>query len=200
MKKIGILGGTFNPIHIGHLILAEQAYDEYDLDEVIIIPSGISYLKSTEEVLPSDDRINMAVLAAGSNPHFTVSDIEVRRAGNSYTSETLEILKSQHPDYEYYFIIGADTLYNMESWKNPDRIFASCHILAAIRDNSTVSELNSKIADYKSRFNASVDILKTTDVEISSRMIRKLVSEGHSVRYYVPDAVNEYIVEHGLYK
>lgn len=200
MKRIGILGGTFNPIHIGHLILAERAREEYSLDEVMIMPSGVSYLKADENVLDADTRMKMAVLAARGNPYFSVCDMEIRRAGNSYTSDTLKILRAENPEYEYYYIIGADTLYSMDSWKAPADIFSSCHILAAVRNNSSIDELNKKIREYKEKYNASIDILSTTDIDISSRMIRGLVHDGHSIRYYVPDEVNNYIMEHGLYK
>lgn len=200
MRKIGILGGTFNPIHIGHLILAERAREEYGLDEVIIMPSGVSYLKADEKILDGDTRMKMVVLAVKSNPYFSVCDMEIRRPGNTYTCDTLKALTSVAPEDEYYFIIGADTLYGMDTWRNPAEIFSCCHILAAVRNKATIDELSVKIAEYREKFNASIDILNTTDVDISSRMIRSLVHEGHSIRYYVPDEVNNYILEHDLYK
>ncbi|SKB70834.1 nicotinate-nucleotide adenylyltransferase [Lachnospiraceae bacterium] len=198
--KVGILGGTFNPIHIGHLILAEQARSEFNLDQVLIMPSGISYFKSDINVLPAETRYEMVKAACKDNPCFKASDFEIKRAGNTYTSETLRDLTIENPDIHYYFIIGADTLLQMDTWYKPEILFSSCTILCAVRDKITSEELESKKAEYIDRFNADIEFLHTTDLEISSKMLRHMVAEGRSIRYYVTDEVLRYINEHDLYR
>ena len=126
MSKIGILGGTFNPIHNGHLLLAEQARCFYGLDQVLFIPSGCSYMKRQEEILPGEIRFQMVQLAIADNPYFCVSDMEIVREGNSYTCETITRLHAQYPEDELYYIVGADTLFQMEFWKNPFHAVPSC--------------------------------------------------------------------------
>ena len=118
-EKIGILGGTFDPIHLGHLIIAEQARDQYGLDKVMLIPSGHSYFKDnrSRKVLPAQTRLQMTKIAAQDHPPFEVSDIEVNRPGNTYSFETLEALKALNPEAELYFIVGADTVCSMRTWK-----------------------------------------------------------------------------------
>ena len=123
-KRVGIMGGTFNPIHLGHLIVAENAYEELKLDEVLFIPSGTPYMKDTAEVLAPKIRISLVGEAIDDNPHFALSTIEVDREGNSYSYETIEALKKANPDTEYFFLVGADSLFAMEEWMHPERIFA----------------------------------------------------------------------------
>lgn len=125
LKKIGIMGGTFNPIHIGHLIIAEKAREQFGLDHVLFMPSGMPYMKDCREVLPGKTRTKMTELAIQSNLFFAISTIEVEREGRTYTYETLEYLRTQNPDTEYYFILGADSLWKIEEWKHPERIFAA---------------------------------------------------------------------------
>ncbi len=129
MQHIGILGGTFNPIHLGHLIIAEQAYSQFDLDKVLVMPSGISYFKDGQGVLPAKVRLEMTECAVKDNDHLEVSDVEVRRPGNTYTSDTLIELHKEYSDARLYFIIGADTLYDLDSWHEPATIFSNCVIL-----------------------------------------------------------------------
>ena len=136
--RIGILGGTFDPIHLGHLIIAEQARDQYALDKVLLIPSGHSYFKDNRKrkVLPAQTRLEMTRIAAGDRACFEVSDIEVTRPGNTYSFETLEELGRQNPDADLFFIVGADTVCSMRTWREPGRIFDACTILAAICERS----------------------------------------------------------------
>ena len=123
MKKTGILGGTFNPIHMAHLIIAEIALEEAELDEILFIPSGCSYLKDAADILPAKERIHMTGLAIEDNPKFALSTIETDREGNSYTCDTLLELRERYPDQENYLIVGADNLFTMEEWKDPEVIF-----------------------------------------------------------------------------
>lgn len=200
MKKVGIMGGSFNPIHIGHLIIAEKAREQFALDEVLFMPCALNYMKDASELLPSSIRAKMVSLAIEDNPFFTLSTMEIDKEGNTYTYETMESLKSQNPDNEYYFILGADSLWTIADWREPERIFASCTILAAVRDNKTTRDMNKQIKLLKDEFNADIYLLQAENIEISSSNIRKLVREGASIRYMVPEAVYDYIVENALYK
>ncbi|MDD3415989.1 MAG: nicotinate-nucleotide adenylyltransferase [Lachnospiraceae bacterium] len=199
-KRIGILGGTFNPIHLGHLMIAEQAYQEYHLDKVWIMPSGISYLKKNCDILPSSIRAEMVELSIASNPHLELSTIEVQREGNTYTYETLEQLKREYQDTTFFFIIGADTLFSMEHWKNIDQVFSNCELLVSVRNDSSLEELTEKAAEYKVKYNGIIHMLHSPNIEISSGNIRKMVSNQKSIKYYVTEEVENYIMEHELYR
>ena len=199
-RKIGILGGTFNPIHVGHLLLAQNALEYCGLDEVLIMPSGCSYFKNPMEVAPTADRVNMTALAIEDNDRFELSRIEADREGNSYTFETLDILCEQNPDTRYYYIIGADTLFSMETWKKPDAIFNKCTVVCARRNNLTENELEDKAGYLREHFKADVILMDIDEIPISSTFIRKQISQGKSCRYYLDDKVIKYIKEHELYK
>ena len=198
--KIGILGGTFNPIHIGHLLLAENSYYALNLDSVIFMPSGISYLKNQNEIAASDHRINMVKLAIADNSHFKLSTMETERKGNTYTYETLSALKSQNTQDELYFIGGADTLMNIESWKCPELIFKYAALIIAPRNFLDSKVLTGKAELLKSKYNADVYILDTPNIEISSSYIRENIKDNNSLRYLLPDKVIEYIHQNNLYK
>ncbi len=200
MKKTGILGGTFNPVHTGHLILGERSLEEFGLEKVIFMPTGYSYMKDRADILSGEDRLNMVRLAVSDNPHFTVSDMEIRREGATHTADTLRELTLSEPDTLFYYIVGADTLYNMENWIEPEVIFSKCGVLAAIRDDVDSSALMTKAQSLKERFNARIEILTTSCIDISSSMIRERLKKRQSVRYYLPEAVREYILEKGLYQ
>lgn len=200
MKKIGIMGGTFNPIHMGHLIIAERAREQFQLDEILFIPCGVPYMKDKKEVPSGEIRAEMTKLAVEENPFFDISMIEVEKAGNTYTYETLNCLHDKNPNTEFYFILGADSLWNIENWKEPEKIFADCHILAAVRNNKSLEDMEKQITYLKEKYDASIFLLQTSRIEISSSMIRAAVREGKSIRYLVPDAVYDYIIKNKLYK
>ena len=176
-KKIGIMGGTFNPIHFGHLLLAETAFHQFQLDEILIMPTKNPYYKKISNSVTEEDRVAMAELAIEDNGHFRLSKEELNREGNTYTVETLSHLTERHPDYEYFFIMGADSLYHIESWKEPEQILKMATIVVAGRAGTGSSLL-----------------------EISSNDIRRRVRDGESIRYLLPDKVEHYIYEHGLYQ
>ncbi len=199
-KKVGILGGTFNPIHIGHLILAENAYDSLHLDKVLIMPSGVSYLKDPAEILPAKQRIQMVQLAIGNNHHFELSTYETNRAGNSYTYETLEELQKQKQDQEFYFIIGADSLFNIEKWREPQRIFDNCVLVAAPRYQISSEALEVQKQYLERQYHARIHLLSTPNIDISSNMIRTRIAEKKTICYYVPKDVETYIYKKKLYK
>lgn len=199
MKKIGIMGGTFNPIHMGHLLLAEWAKDAEGLDEIWFIPTGCSYMKSNQDMAASKERFQMTSLAICGTESMKVLDIEIRREGYTYTYETLEELKHEYPEYHFFFIFGADCLFSIESWKHPERIFANCSIIAAVRGDATMEEMNCKRAKLQEKYDADIRLLPFLQLEISSTIIRERIKEGHSIRYLVPDTVISYIEEKGLY-
>lgn len=199
-KKVGILGGTFNPVHTAHLIIAETARENAGLDDILFVPSGCSYLKDISEILPAKDRINMTGLAIEDNPHFALSTIEIDRGGNSYTCDTLAELKKHYPDQEYYLIVGADNLFTMEEWKDAEMIFQNAKILAAVRGDRKRIDMEEKMAQLKEKYGADILLLDVQHVDISSSMIRKKVAEGRSIRYIVPDKVREYILKNHLYE
>lgn len=200
MRNVGIMGGTFNPIHMGHLIIAEKAREQFHLDEVLFMPSGMPYMKNEKDVLPKNIRTEMTRLAIEDNPFFDISTLEVDKEGITYTYETLEQLRSYNESTEYYFIMGADSLWKLEDWKEPQKIFANCHVLAAGRENRSLTELEEQVAHLKDKYNASIFLLESSNIEISSTMIRNMVREGESIRYLVPEAVYDYIIKNKLYK
>ena len=202
-EKIGILGGTFDPIHLGHLIIAEQARDQYGLDKVMLIPSGHSYFKDnrSRKVLPAQTRLQMTKIAAQDHPPFEVSDIEVNRPGNTYSFETLEALKALNPEAELYFIVGADTVCSMRTWREPGRIFNACTVLAAIREDQVDPEqLRQETEALERDFGARILPVSIPNIGISSTDIRGRAAAGKSIHYLVPDPLERYIIETGIYK
>lgn len=200
-RKVGIMGGTFDPIHVGHLILAENAYHQFELDEVLVMPSGNPPHKTNREERASlEDRIEMVRLAIADNPHFTISLAEAHEEGYTYTKETLEKLTRQNPDTEYYFIMGADSLFSFEEWKDPKRITELAVIVTAVRDHASVQAIEQKIAHLKKVYKADIRTLETPNMDISSRMLRSWIKEERSVRYYLTDSVISYIEKKGLYR
>ena len=199
-KKVGVLGGTFNPIHIGHLTLAQNAMEYCDLEKVLFVPSGCSYLKDPKDVASTVHRVKMTELAIKDNSRFELSTVESERAGNSYTYETLEILNKEQPDTDYYFIVGADTFMFMENWKEPERIFAACKIICAKRDGMDSDELNEKAVHLKEKFNADMLIMDIPEIDVSSSTVRRLLRSGISCRYYLDEDVRRYITDNALYK
>ena len=200
MKKVGILGGTFNPVHMAHLIIAEIAREEAGLDDILFIPSGCSYLKDASDILPAKDRIHMTGLAIEDNSHFALSTIEIDRGGNSYTCDTLLELKHRYPDQEYYLIVGADNLFTIEEWKDPEVIFGNAKILAAVRGSKKRADMEEKIAELKEKYHADITLLHVSHVDISSSLIREKIAQGLSIRYMLPEKVREYIIKNHFYE
>lgn len=201
MKKMGIFGGTFSPIHIGHLGIALRAFEQYHLDKVIFLPNGNPPHKSGQHVLDGRIRAEMVKLAIAGRPEFGYSDMEILRKDFSYTAQTLERFCDQDPDADYYFIMGADSLDYLDSWYHPERIFAKASILAARRGDLDPARMEEKAQQIKEKFpEARIHFLDVPNIDISSNYIRHAVAEGYSVRYYVTDQVADYIEEHGLYR
>lgn len=200
-RRIGIMGGTFNPIHVGHLMLAEWAMDAMNLDQVWMIPAGMPYMKAGQEILPGAERFRMTQLAVRDNHRLKCLDIEIRREGYTYSYETLEELRKRYPEDEFFFIVGADCLFTIETWKAPERIFASGTLVAAVRGGNTLSELERKKDELKKRFcTENIRLLPFLQMSISSTEIRERIRRKESVRYLVPDNVLAYIKEKGFYR
>ena len=172
MRKVGIMGGTFDPIHIGHLILGENAYLQFGLDKVVFMPSGNPPHKKDRDGGTDLQRMDMVKLAIASNTHFEISDIEMNEDGYTYTYRTLERLVKEHPDTEYYFIIGADSLFYFDSWKNPQRIADACTLVVATRNHTSDEKLDEKIEFVRKLFNAKIEKLDTENIDCSSSQIR----------------------------
>lgn len=198
-KKTGIMGGTFNPIHIGHLLLAENAKETFGLDEILFVPSGLPYMKNGIEIADKWMRLEMTRLAIADNASFALSSVEVEREGNSYTSETLGLLRQEEPETEFFFIVGADSLFAMESWKDPEMIFRSCTILAAVRDGKDDDDLKEQIGFLGKKYGARIGLVEMKEISFSSTDIRDRIRKGKSIRYMVPAPVVEYIKKYQLY-
>ena len=198
-RKIGIVGGTFNPIHNVHLLLGEAAREQYGLDRVIYIPSGVSYMKRNDDIPAGDLRYQMVKLAIDNNPYFTCSRIEIDREGNTYTVETLRELKKMYPGDELYLILGGDTYKQIESWYQSEEIFKNCIILAAVRDNMTIEDMDTHRRYLKDKYGADIRLLQFRDIELSSSDIRNRLKSGRSVRYMVPDSVIEFAIIKNIY-
>ena len=198
-KKIGIMGGTFNPIHVGHLLMGRWAKDHAQLDAVIFIPAGNPYMKAGTQVLDGAKRFEMVQLSVEQCEDFYASDIEINRSGYTYTYETLEELTKLYPNAEFYFIVGADSLYSFERWVHPELILKNCTLVAAARNGAAMEELEVKKAELEERFGGHIMLMDFPAFDVSSTMIRDRIKEGKSIRYLAPEKVCDYIEDHGLY-
>ncbi|MEE1255788.1 MAG: nicotinate-nucleotide adenylyltransferase [Lachnospiraceae bacterium] len=196
-RKIGIMGGTFNPIHNGHVALADAAYKTFSLDKVLFMPSGNSYMK--QHVLDNSKRVSMVSKAIESISYFELSTIEVERFGNTYTSETLQQLTQQNPDVQYYFIMGADSLFHIEKWKDPEIIFQLSTLICMVRDDYNMADIKKKGAELAQR-GADILYLNMPKIDISSTDIRNRVKLHQSISELVPEKVEKYILQEHLYE
>ncbi len=187
--KIGILGGTFNPIHIGHLILAEEIREKLCLDKVIFVPAYFPPHKDNSDVAPAAARYDMIKIATKNNKYFSVSGIEIKRKGRSYTIDTIREFNESYPDEELYFITGSDLLKYLEEWKDLNEIIKMVKFIVATRPGYPLE----KIPSY-------ISTLAIRAVDVSAFEIRARVKEGKSFRYLVPEAVFDYINKNKLYK
>jgi len=195
-NRIGIMGGTFNPIHNGHLLLAANAQEQVFLDKVLFMPSGNSYMK--RNVLDTSKRVEMVDLAIKKYPGFELSLIEAQKTGNTYTFETLQFLTASNPDTQYYFIIGADILFQIEQWRNPEQIFQMAVLVCAVRDDYDFDAIQGK-GNILAAAGADIFYLNMPKLEISSTEIRVKVRHGQSISKLVPPEVAHYIEQEHLY-
>ena len=197
--RIGILGGTFNPPHLGHLVCAQEAYLELELDRVMLMPAAIPPHKPVEDEPGPDHRLTLCRLAfAGDEGRFQVSDIEVRRTGTSYTVDTLEELYSRAPDSELHLIVGADIAAGLPEWRKPERVLALARLAVAERPGTARPDVERALAELRGAERAT--FFDMPEIGVSSTMLRSRVREGKPIRYLTPDAVVGYIDRHGLYK
>jgi len=187
--KIGILGGTFNPVHIGHLILAEEALEKLGLNKIIFMPACLPPHKENIDIAAPNERLKMVKLAIKGNKKFIVSDIEIKRAGRSYTVDTVRELKKRSPKDEFYFIIGSDLLSYLNAWKDLNEIMSMVKFIVATRPGFALEDIP-----------AHIKTLKIRAVDISGFSVRKCIREGKSFRYLVPESVFTYIRKNNLYK
>lgn len=199
--KIGIMGGTFDPIHIGHLLLGEFAYEDFGLDEIWFLPNGNPPHKETADTGTSlEHRIEMIRKAIEGVPHFRLNLHEANTEEHSYTYQTMQEFNQMFPEHEFYFILGADSLFSIEQWKYFREIFPTCTILAAMRDDKDAREMQRQILYLTEKYGARIRLLQAPLLEISSTVIRDRASRDLGVRYMVPDSVAEYIRTNHLYK
>lgn len=200
-KRVGIMGGTFDPIHIGHLILGETAYEQFHLDQVLFMPAGNPPHKRDRANRATDEqRTEMVKIAIEPNSHFSLSLEEMNQDGFTYTYRTLERLKRQNPDTDYFFIMGADSLYDFEKWREPGRILAACTVLVATRDHTSDQRLDLAIQNLKEKYHSRIQKMYSLNIDISSKLIRSWIQQGRTLAYYVPDPVISYIQEKKIYR
>jgi len=191
-SRIGVMGGTFDPIHHGHLVAASEAAADLGLDEVVFVPTGRPAFKQHPDVSPAEHRYLMTVIATASNPRFTVSRVDIDRAGLTYTVDTLRDLKLQRPDADLFFITGADAVQQILTWKDADSLWEMAHFVAVTRPGHTMS-----VDGFPE---GSVSMLEVSALAISSTDCRDRARAGEPVWYLVPDGVVQYIAKHQLYR
>ncbi|HEY5975189.1 MAG TPA: nicotinate-nucleotide adenylyltransferase [Geobacteraceae bacterium] len=211
--KVGIIGGTFNPIHYAHLRIAEEVREQFDLDQVLFIPAASPPHKPLAGEVTFADRCAMVAAAVADQPAFVLTDLEGRRAGKSYSIHTLRALRAEHPNDEFYFVIGSDSFLEFGSWYEYRAIFAACNIVVVERPGAAVAALDQALPVAVARefcyypserrlahvSGHSIHYLTGQPLDISSSAIRELVRQGRSIRYLVPPAVAQYITETRIY-
>ena len=198
-RHIGIMGGTFDPVHHAHLILAERAYEQCALDETWMLPNGNPPHKRDTRQADMECRMEMLRLAIQNIPYLKLCDMERSASAYHYTYETLQRLNEQHPDTVFYFIMGADSLFEFDNWKEPGIISRECILLAAVRDHHARQQVEKRIRELEERYGAEIYILDTPSMDIASADIRESLSEGKEVAHMLPKAVEMYIRQKGLY-
>lgn len=216
-QRLGILGGTFNPIHFGHLAAAEEVRDRLKLEKVIFIPSFLPPHKIDEDIPSAVQRQEMVRLAIRGNAHFTVSDMEIRRGGRSYTIDTIEALRQAHPGADLYFLTGLDSFLEIRTWKDWDRLMTLCSFVVLSREGYRFRDIEQLgFLDIAVQELAALDAREKDQVvitgehrpvylelvafyDISSTDVRKRVRGGRSIKYHLPEAVEHYIIENKLY-
>ncbi len=203
-EKIGIMGGTFNPIHHGHLVTAQEALSQFKLDIVIFIPTGSPPHKIENEIASAEDRYIMTVIATSSNSNFFVSRMEIDRKGESYTIDTVRQLKKIYGrDSLLYFITGADAILEILTWKNTNEIVSLCKFIAATRPGynlTRLEDLKKRLFKSRTAANKKIFVMEIPALSISSTDIRNRVRNNRPIGYLLPEGVSNYILKHGLYK
>jgi nicotinate-nucleotide adenylyltransferase len=203
MRRVGVLGGTFDPVHYGHLVVAEEVYTTLQLAEMVFVPAGQPPHKTNAEITIAEHRLEMLELAIASNPHFTISRVDLDRPGPCYTVDTLQLLRKQWGDKTaIYFVIGRDSLEELLSWHDPSGILEQLtHLVAVTRPGYSESEayydwLEARLPGIKQR----LLIVDAPQFDISATDLRKRVAEGRPIKYQTPESVESYIIQYGLYR
>ena len=200
MKRYGMMGGTFNPIHLAHLYIAYEAKETLNLDKVIFMVAGNPPHKKESSVIDSNYRYDMVKMAIKDYPGFEISDYEIQKQGYSYTYETLKYLKGDEGEVELFFIAGADSLMDIEKWKNPELVLSNCTFVAFNRgeyDKETLERQKKKLQD---KYNSNIILLDISNLDISSSMIRERIINGKRVDFFMPQKVMKYIEQNNLYR
>ncbi len=190
--RLGVMGGTFDPIHHGHLVAASEVAHRFQLDEVVFVPTGEPAFKQGRQVTPGEHRYLMTVIATASNPRFTVSRVDIDRPGLTFTVDTLRDLQSERPDADLYFITGADAIAQILTWKDAPQLFDMAHFVGVTRPGHALSDAGLPPGDAST--------LEVPALAISSTDVRERVAEGEPVWYLVPDGVVQHIAKYGLYR
>jgi nicotinate-nucleotide adenylyltransferase len=197
--RIGLLGGTFDPVHLGHLVMAEQCREQAALDEVWFIPARQPPHKDGQSISSPRHRLEMLKIAISGTPHFSICEIELEREGSSYTVDTLEQLQALHSQHEFWLIVGADMLVDFPNWREPARIASLCGLIAVNRGRDM--SLVKSSADRLSReLSVNIQIVEMPAIDISASNIRKRVADGKTIRFLTPRGVEMYIAAQGLYR
>lgn len=200
-RRLGILGGTFDPIHIGHLALAEAAWQAFQLDQVLFIPAAAPPHKRVAPAAAAEHRLAMVQLAIAGNAHFAVSSLELERSGPSYTLDTLLQLQRRQPDAELFFIVGADEILDLNvTWREPGRVLELAEFIAAARPGFDLGRLDEALRPLGEQARPRVHPLPWLHLGISASSLREMLAAGRPVRYLVPDPVLDYIRQHHLYE
>ena len=198
-KIIGLMGGTFDPVHHGHLVAAEEARSQFNMDQVIFIPAGKPPHKTNKELSTPEDRLAMTKAAVSSNPYFTVSDIEIKKSGLSYTINTVRAMKEIYPGQEIYFITGADAVLEILTWKNYTNLLEECIFVAASRPGFDLGKMTSDMNAFPPKLLERIKTIQVPALAISSTDIRQRVCEERPIKYLLPETVEEYILCRRLY-
>ena len=200
MSKVGIMGGTFNPIHLAHTEMAKVCLQQQDLDKILFMPSKNPPHKKDKSILPENERAVMVKLAVSEYDKFVFSDFELQRKGTTYTADTLRLLQEENPDDNYYFIMGADSLLYLDKWYRPQEILKRAVILAIGRDGSTPDELKEKRKELIKQYDkADIRFVHMRQMDISSSMIREGIAHGENMEKYLDKEGWNYINANGLY-
>jgi len=200
MGKTGIMGGTFDPIHCAHLRMARCAMEQKGLDRVFFMPSKIPPHKAGKEVSDERLRAHLVNLAIEKENGFYYSDFELKRDGTTYTANTLNLLKNEHPEEEFYFIMGGDSLFQFEQWYRPEEIVKCAVILAVSRGTVNTGQMKQQAEFLAKKFHGRVELIRMEKMEISSSLIRERLAKGESVQQMLPQKVYEYIIKNHCYK
>lgn len=198
-KKIGLLGGTFNPIHIGHLLLAESARDQFQLDQILFIPTGNNPFKLSHDKMAKEHRLKMVELAIEKNDDFAILTHEIDQSGVTYTIDTISMVQKKYPNCDFYFIAGGDLMFEITMWKGAAELLSKVHFITTFRPGYSQEKLNARIEELRDRYHAMIHKLYMIEIDIASSGIRARVKNGDSIRYLIPESVEAYIYDHKLY-